>query len=152
MKYSMVVNVLVGMVWLMIAGCGTSESGSPDESRLAEEKMQLGDKEVVDTIQAPGEENLNEYVKIVEGKLGQLTDKHAKLVDLGQQAELGSEPQAAFDTSLGDLTKKREEIQVQIETVKAAKGKDWIPLQSGMNQALEELGQSYDTALAKFAG
>ena len=152
MKYSLAVNVFVGMVWLMVAGCGTSESGSPEEYQLAGEEVQSGDKEAVETIQASMEENLNEYVKIVEGKMGQLLDKHAKLVDQAQQTGSGTEAQVALDANLEDLTKKGKEVQRQINKLKAAKGKDWLALQSGMNQALEELAQSYDKALAQFPG
>ena len=152
MKYSVAVHVLVGMVWLMIAGCGASESGTPEEFQLAGEEVQSGDKEAIETIQVPVEENLNEYVKTVEGKWDLLKDKHAKLVDQAQQAGSGTEIKVALDTNLDDLTKQGEEVQRQIDELKVAKGKDWLALQSGMNQALEELAQSYDKALAQFAG
>ena len=57
-----------------------------------------------------------------------------------------------LDTNLDKLTKHGKEVQRQIDELKAAKGNDWLALQSGMNQALEELAQSYDKALARFAG
>ena len=50
--------------------------------------------------------------------MGQLLDKHAKLVDQAQQSGSGTEAQVALDTNLEDLTKKGEEVQRQI---------DWCP-------------------------
>ena len=63
MKYSVVVNVLVGIVWMVVAGCGTSESNTPQETRFAEEKVQSGDKESVEASLIPLDGNINEYVK-----------------------------------------------------------------------------------------
>ena len=151
MKYSAVVNVLVGIVWMVVAGCGTSESNTPQESRFAEEKVQSGDKEVVETSQASLQENRNEYVKIIEEKLSQLNENHAKLVDQAQ-ATSGTEVQVVLDKTLDDLTKQGKEVQQQIDELKEVNVDDWLALQPDMNQALEELAQSYDRALAKFTG
>ncbi len=52
MKYSNGMYVVVGLVWLMLAGCGTSESGPSDESPLAEDENLLGNQEAAETIQA----------------------------------------------------------------------------------------------------
>ncbi len=152
MKYSLGVNVLVGIAWMMVAGCGTSESSAPQETRVAEEPIQLGEKEVVETSQASLNENRNEYVKVIEGKLIQLNDDHAKLVVQAQQAGSGTQVQADLDTTLKDLTKEGKEVQQQIDELKAVKAEDWLALQSDMNQALEELAHSYEQALAKYAG
>ena len=127
MKYSVVVNALVGMVAMMVVGCGNFGSSPQEETRV-------------------------EYSKYAEGKLGQLLDTHAKFVVQVQQRGLGSERQAALDATLDDLTKKGEAVQRQIEALKASKGQDWLALQFHMNQALQELAQSYDKALAQFAG
>ena len=151
MKNSVVINVLLGMVLMVVAGCGTSESNAPQETRLAEEKVQSGDKEVVETSQASLQENRTEYVKIIEEKLSQLNENHAKLVDQAQ-AVSGSEVQVVLDKTLDDLTQQGKEVQQQIDELKEVNVDDWLALQPDMNQALEELAQSYDRALAKFTG
>lgn len=152
MKYSVGGYILAGIVLLMVAGCGTSESGPSDESSLAGEERPSGSNEVVETIRAPFEVDPKDYVKTVEGKLGQLQYKHIKLVDRVQHAGLESESQAAFDTNLDALTRKGKEVSRQIEALKTGKGKDLHALQLGMNLALEDLAHSYETALAQFSG
>ena len=127
MKHSVVVNILVGMVWLLVAGCGYFESGPPEETR-------------------------HEYAKFAEGRLGQILDTHARLVVQVQQRKLVSERRTALDVTLDDLTKKRQAVERQIEALKAAKGQEWFAHQFRMNQALEELAQSYDKAFARNAG
>lgn len=62
MKYSGGVYILVSLVCLMIAGCGTSETGPSDEPSLAETERPLGDNEVIETIRAPFEVELKDYV------------------------------------------------------------------------------------------
>jgi len=69
-----------------------------------------------------------------------------------RQAGNGSGIPSASDIALDDLIRKGQALQRQIEALKAAKGKDWLTLRPGINAALEELSQSYDKALAKFAG
>jgi hypothetical protein len=152
MKYAVGGYILGGMVLLMVAGCDTSESGPSDESSLAGEDRPLKSNEVGETIRAPFEVDLKDYVKTVEAKLGQLQYKHIKLVDRIQPAELESESQTAFDTNLETLTRKREEISREIKALKTGKGKDLHALQLGMNLALEDLAHLYETALAQFSG
>lgn len=152
MKISAIVSALFCMVWLMVSGCNTSEPGPSDESGLAGKEMQSEDKKVTETTQAPMEEDLNTFLKGVEGKMEQLKVKHVNLINRVQQAGLRTKPQTTFDATLDDLKKKREDVQIQIEALKTGKKKDWTALQLGMNLALEGLAHSYDTALAQFAG
>ena len=150
-------KVLVGMVWIIVAGCGSSESGSTEEYQLAGKEIQSEendnkDRKIVEQAPVPLTGDRNEYFKIIEDKRGQILDKHARLVTQIQQAGDRSESLPALDVSLDDLIQKTEEVHRQIEVLKAAKGRDWLALQSDMNRALEELGRSYDKALAQFGG
>ena len=123
MRHFVVVNVLVGMAGMMVVGCGYFESGPPEKTRI-------------------------EYSNFLESKMAQLLDTHASLVRQVQQRGLDSERQTALDATLDDLTKKREAVQRRMETLKAAKGQNWLVLQFGMNEALEKLAQAYNKALA----
>ncbi|GJL64162.1 MAG: hypothetical protein NPIRA04_28160 [Nitrospirales bacterium] len=151
MQYSVGVNVLLGIAWMIVVGCGTSESNPPQDTQFAEETHQPGAKEAVETSRASLEEGRNEYVKVVEGQLHQLNDDHEKLVDRAHQARPGTQVQADLHKSLENLTGQSQKVQQQIDELKATKVEDWNALQSGMNQALEELTQSYDQALARYA-
>jgi len=95
---------------------------------------------------------LTTYLKGVDDKLVQLKDKHAKLVEQVQKDGSGAEPTVALNAILGELKKKGEELQFQIEAMKSAKGEDQLALQTGMDQTLKELTQSYEKALAEFLG
>ena len=152
MKNSVWGNVLLGIGCLVIAGCEYSESGFSDVSSPVKSEAKFGDQEVVNAMQASSEELLHEFSKVVEGKLSQLKKKQAKLTEQVKKDEIVSEAKAALDATLDDLTKKGEAVQIQIEALKAAKGDDWLALQPGVNQALEDMDQAYEKALVYFAG
>ena len=130
MKYSVSMYVLVGIICMAVAGCGTSESGYPEETKFAGEKVQPGVEEGVEVSQASLNENRSEYVTVIEGKFDQLNNDHAMLVNRAQQAGSGTEVQASLDTMLHDLTKQGKEVQQKIEELKAVKAEDWSALQS----------------------
>ena len=149
MKHSLLGNVFVGIVCMMIVGCSNSELSNAPESSLAGKDMELGNKEVVENIQAPLGENLTTYLKVVEDKLAQVKVKHDKLVGHVKEASPGSD---AMDATLVELTKKGEDVQLQIEAMKSAKGEEQLALQTDMDKTLADLAQSYDNALTQFAG
>ena len=126
MKFSVVITVLVGMVSMLVVGCGYFESGPPEETR-------------------------KEYSQFAEGQMSQILETHARLAVQIQQRGLESERRTALDTTLVGLTKKREAVQRQFQALKAAKGQGWWAHQFRMNQSLEELAESYNRAFARNA-
>jgi len=152
MKYSVIRNVCVGIACMMVMGCSNSELSTAPESQLAVNDAQLEDKDGVESIQAPLGENLTTYLQGAEEKLAQLKDKHAKPVGQVKEIAPGSDSTMALDAILADLTKKGEDVQLQIEAMKPAKGEDQLALQTGMDKTLADLAQSYDSALIQFAG
>lgn len=152
MKISVLRNVVVGMICLLGVGCSNSELGSSSESQLAEKNISLDNNAVAETQQSLPGESFTTYLKGVDDKVDQLKDKHAKLVDHVQKEGSGAEPTVALNGILAELKKKGEELQFQIEAMKSAKGEDQLALQAGMDKTLADLGQSYDDALAQFAG
>lgn len=152
MKNSAWANVLFCGVCLVGAGCGSSESGFPESSSGVGSEAKLAGKEVVSTMPTPSGENLDEFSKTVEEKLRQLTEKHAKLanklIDQIKQSEFNSELKPALEVTLDDLIKKGKAVRRQIETLKDAKGSNWLVLQAEVNQALQDMDQSYEKALS----
>jgi hypothetical protein len=152
MKYSAPGNVFVGIVCMMVMSCSNSELSTAPESQVAVNNERLEDQDSMESFQAPVSENLTTYLQGVEDKLGQLKDKHAKLEGRVKEAAPGSDSIMTLDVMLVELTKKGEEVQLQIAALKAAKGEDQNVLQTGMDKTLADLDQSYDKALAQFAG
>ena len=152
MKYSALGNVCVGIVCMMVMSCSNSELSTAPESQVAVNDEQLEDQDSRESIQAPVSKNLTAYLQGVEDKLGQLEEKHAKLVNFVTEAGPGSQSRVSLDVRLAELTKKGEEVQFQIEAMKSAKGEDHSALQISMDKTLADLAQSYDNALAEFAG
>jgi hypothetical protein len=152
MKSSVLRNIVMGMVCLLGVGCSNSESGSSSESQVPGQDMALDNNAVPETEQTLAGETLTTYLEGVDDKLAQLKDKHAKLVDQVQKEGSKAEPTVALNAVLGELIKKGEELQFQIEAMKSAKGEDQLALQTGMNKTLADLALSYDHALVQFAG
>jgi hypothetical protein len=152
MKYSAPGNVFVGIVCMMVMSCSNSELSTAPESQVAVNNERLEDQDSMESFQAPVSENLTTYLQGVEDKLGQLKDKHAKLEGRVKEAAPGSDSIMTLDVMLVELTKKGEEVQLQIAALKAAKGEEHSALQTDMDKTLADLDQSYDKALAEFAG
>lgn len=152
MKYSVLGKLVVGLACMMAIGCSNSEISTAPESQLAEKDAQLESKDLTKSIEAPLSENLTTYLQGVEEKLVKLKEKHAQLVGQVPEVGPGSKSKVILDARLAELRKEGEEVQYQIEAMKSAKGKDQLALQTGINKTLADLDQSYDTAIAEFAG
>ncbi len=152
MKYSVLGKLFVGLACMMGVGCSNSEVSTTSESQLVGKDMASGNKDVAENIQASVAKNLTTYLQGFDDKLSQLKDKHAKLVSQAKEAEPGSKSRESMDAILKELKKKSEEVQFQIEILKSGKGEDQLALQTGMDKTLADLDQSYDQALAEFAG
>ena len=152
MKYHVLGNLGVGLVCMMVLGCSNAELGTSPESTLTGKDTPLANQAVVEIQQALVGETLTTYLKGVDDKLGQLKDKHAKLVDHVQKDASGAEPTVALNAIISELKNKGEKLQFQIEAMKSAKGEDHLALQTGMDKTLADLAQSYDNALAQFVG
>lgn len=152
MKYSALGKLFVGLACMMAIGCSNSEISTAPESQLAEEDAQLENKDLAKSFQDPLSENLTTYLQGVEDKLVKLKEKHTQLVGQVSEAGPGANSKVILDTKLEELTKKSEELLFQIEAMKSAKGEDHSALQVSLDKALADLDESYDTALAKFAG
>ena len=136
----------------MGVGCSNSETSLSSESQSTGKGLPLDDKASAENRQIPVDVYLTTYLQGVEDKLDKLKDKHAKLVGQVKEAAPGSDSIMALEATLDELTKNGEEIQFQIEALKSAKSEDFQALQAGMDQRLADLDQSYDKALAPFAG
>ena len=155
LKHSLRMNVYIGVLCLAIGACGYSESGSPEASAVRESEAKLGGHDVKEMAEMRGtrsDENMQEFLRSVEEKFGQLKSKHAKLADRIQQGDRSADAKVALDATLENLIRKGQAVQQQIQTLKTAKGQDWLALQAGINQALADMDQAYENALLHFAG
>ena len=152
MKPSVLKNLSVWFVCMVLVGCSNSELGTAPESQLGKKDTSLENDAVVEVQQALVGETFTAYLKEIDGKLGQLKVKHAKLVDHVQKDASETEPTVALNPILSELKMRGEELHIQVEAIKSAKGEDQLALQAGMDKALADLAQAYDQALAKFAG
>ena len=153
MKRSVVVSVFVSLLGFGVLGCESSETESPQESRLVEnDDLVPGSQQSgLESAQGPAGEAFLEYVQVVEGKFQELQVRHATLVDRIQQAGKGIGSPPGLDLSLADLTEKGQIVQHQMEALRAAKGAEWLALKSGINTALQELSHAYDKAIIQVA-
>lgn len=152
MKPSVLKNLSVWFVCMVLVGCSNSELGTAPESQLAKKDTSLENNAVVEVQQALVGETFTTYLKEIDDKLGQLKVKHAKLVDHVQKDASETEPTVALNPILSELKMRGEELHIQVEAMKSAKGEEQLALQAGMNKALADLAQAYDHALAKFSG
>ncbi len=154
MKFSVGVNVLAGLVFLMGVGCGPSDSSSSPEraGKENEEDVSVREPTVIDPVSPPQDKELQEYIKVIGQQMTELQNSHADLVKAAQHVGSDPEHQRLWETSLDDLTLKSNEVERKIQALKAAKEQEWITLQPGLTHALQELSESYERALARVAG
>ncbi len=153
MKFSASANILAGLGFLLMVGCGSSDSGSSPESTVNTKQIaSVGNPIEIEPSSVPQDKDLQEYLKVIDHQMTELKNSHAELVSAAPHRNSDPSNRKAWETSLDDLTHKSQEVEKQVHALKKAKEREWVTLQPGLNHALKELTESYEQALAQVDG
>lgn len=138
--------VCVGL--LILSGCGDADVAHDVQRENFEGAATKTERQ--GAIPPALELELQAYYRTVEIRLGQIKEQQARLLDHIQDMRVEGELQGSWKSTLDDLAVKSRAVQRRIEALKTANDKNWPLLQGDMDQALDEMTQAYETALARF--
>jgi len=130
-------------------GCGEKEQPESKPATVSKEDVKKEAKEAYDATKAYTQEQMQAFRKQMETKLNEYG---AKIDQLQAKAEkLGEDGKAKAQQQLTTLRQKRDEVSEKLKELGSSSGNAWGQLKSGIDAAMEDLGNAYKKAVAEFS-
>lgn len=134
----------------VLAGCG--ESGQQSQSKpaaVSKEDVKKQAKEAYDATKTYTQEQMQAFREQTEARLAE----YEKDIDqLQAKAEkMGGDAKAKAEQQLTALRQKRDAVSEKMKELGSSSGNAWEQIKSGIEAALEDLGNAYKKAAAEFS-
>ena len=153
MKSVMSVRGLLAIMLLLalgvLAGCGENEQTQSKPAAVSKEDVKKEAKEAYDATKAYTQEQMQAFHEQTETRLAE----YKKEIDqLQANAEkLGGDAKAKAEEGLTALRQKRDEVSEKLKDLSSSSGDAWEQLKSGIDAAMDDLGNAYKKAVAEFS-
>lgn len=138
-------NSLLGIVWMGIVWAIPLQ-GLAAEPTVGTEKIT---KEARETIEATKQYTAQQKEVFQRKAHEELVAIQKRIIALrGKATEASASTRAGLQKSLNDLEKKRDAAKDKLDELRAATDVKWGEVKAGMNNALDELKNSYQKALS----
>ena len=151
-RFTFVRGVLVIALLLafgLLSGCSEKEQAQSEPESVSKEDVKKEVKEAYDTAKAYTQEQMQAFGKQTESRLAEfkkeIDELQAKAEDLEGDAKARAEQQ------LTALRQKRDEVSEKLKELSSSSGNAWEHLKSGIDEAMEDLGDAYKKAAAEFS-
>jgi chromosome segregation ATPase len=130
-------------------GCGEKDQSQSKPATVSKEDVKKQAKEAYNTTKAYTEEQMQAFRDETKTRL----DEYEKEIDqLQAKAEkLEGDAKAKAEQQLTALRQKRDEVSGKLKDLSSASGNAWDQLKSGIDSAMEDLGNAYKKAAAEFS-
>jgi Skp family chaperone for outer membrane proteins len=153
MKKFMFLRGLLAIILLLglgaLAGCGESEQSQGKPATVSKEDVKKEAKEAYDATKAYTQEQMQAFREQTAAKLAE----YEKDIDqLQAKAEkMGGDAKAKAEQQLTALRQKRDAVSEKMKELGSAGGNAWGQIKSGIEAALEDLGNTYKKVAAEFS-
>ena len=154
MKKFMFVRGLLAILLLLAlgalaAGCGESERSQSKPASVSKEDVKKQAKQAYDATKSYTQEQMQAFREQTEAKIAE----YEKDIDLLQaKAEkMGDDAKAKAEQQLTVLRQKRDAVSEKLQELGSSGGDAWEQIKSGIEAALEDLGNAYKKAAAEFS-
>jgi len=150
MKSVMFVRGLLAiMLLLALVGCGENEQTQSKPASVSKEDVKKEAKEAYDATKTYTQEQMQAFREQTEARLAE----YGKEIDqLQAKAEkLGGDAKAKAEQQLTALRQKQDAVAEKLKELGSAGGNAWEQIKSGIEAALEDLGNAYKKAVAEFS-
>ena len=153
MKSVMFVRGLLAIMLLLalgaMPGCGEKEQTQSKSATVSKEDVKKEAKEAYDATKAFTQEQMQDFLEQTETRLAE----YKKEIDqLQERAEkLKEDAKAKAEKQLTVLRQKQDEVAEKLKDLSSSSGNAWEQVKSGVDAAMEDLGNAYKKAAAKFS-
>jgi tRNA U34 5-carboxymethylaminomethyl modifying GTPase MnmE/TrmE len=132
-----------------LPGCGEKDQSQSKPATVSKEDVKKEAKEAYNTTKAYTQEQMQAFREKTEARLAE----YKKEIDeLQTKAEkLGGDAKAKAEQQLTALRQKRDEVSQKLKELSSASGNAWEQVKSGIDAAMEDLGDAYKKAAAEFS-
>jgi DNA-binding transcriptional regulator GbsR (MarR family) len=153
MKSVMFVRGLLAILLLLgmgaFPGCGEKEQPESKPASVSKEDVKKEAKEAYDATKAYTQEQMQAFRKQMETKLSEYGEKIDQLQ--AKTEKLGEDGKAKAQQQLTALRQKRDEVSEKLKALGSSSGNAWEQMKSGIDAAMEDLGNAYKKAVAEFS-
>jgi len=153
MKSVRIVRALLAIMLLLalgaFPGCGEKEQPESKPATVSKEDVKKEAKEAYDAAKAYTQEQMQAFRKQMEIKLNEFGEKIDQLQ--AKTEKLGEDGKAKAQQQLTALRQKRDEVSEKLKELGSSSGNAWDQLKSGIDEAMEDLGNAYKKAAAEFS-
>jgi len=153
MKSIMFVRGLLAIVLLLalgaFPGCGEKEQTQSKTPTVSKEDVKKEAKEAYDATKAFTQEQMQDFLEQTETRLAEYKKEIDQLQAKAEKLE--GDVKAKAEQQLTALRQKRDEVSEKLKDLSSSSGNAWEQLRSGIDAAMEDLGNAYKKAAAEFS-
>jgi F0F1-type ATP synthase membrane subunit b/b' len=133
----------------VLPGCGEKDQSQGKPATVSKENVKKEVKEAYDATKAYTQEKMQAFREQTETRLAE----YEKEIDqLQAKAEkLGGDAKAKAEQQLTALRQKRDEVSEKLKELSSSSGNAWEQVKSGIDAAMEDLGNAYKKVAAEFS-
>jgi predicted RNase H-like nuclease (RuvC/YqgF family) len=152
MKGVMFVRWLLAVMLLMpgaLSGCGEKDQPQSKPATVSSDDVKKEAKEAYEATKAYTQEQMQTIRKQMETRL----DEYGKEIDQlkSKTEKLEGDAKAKAEQQLMALRQKRHGVSEKVKELGSSSGNAWEQLKSGIDAAMEDLGNAYKKAAAEFS-
>jgi DNA-binding transcriptional regulator GbsR (MarR family) len=152
MKSVMSVRWLLAIMLLApgaLSGCGEKDQAQSKPATVSKEDVKKEAKEAYNATKAFTQEQMQAFGKQIETKLNEYGEKIDQLQ--AKAEKLGGDAKTKAEQQLTALRQKRDEASEKLKRLGSSSGDAWEQLKSGIDAAMEDLGNAYKKVVAEFS-
>jgi predicted RNase H-like nuclease (RuvC/YqgF family) len=141
--------IIMLLVLGALPGCGEKEQPASKPASVSKEDVKKEVKEAYDATRTYTQEQMQAFRKQMEIKLNEYGEKIDQLQATAEK--LGEDAKTKAQQQLTALRQKRDEVSEKLKELSSSSGNAWDQLKSGIDAAMEDLGNAYKKAAAEFS-
>ena len=153
MKSVMFVRGLSAIMLLLVmgvfTGCGEKEESRSNPGTVSGEDVKEEAMEAYDTAKAYTQEQMQAFHEQMVTRLAKYNDDIDRLQ--ANAEKLGGDAKLKAEQQLTALRQKRDEVSEKLKDLSSSSGDAWEQLKSGIDAAMDDLGNAYKKAVAEFS-